>query len=70
MERYLSLVRLVSEPKKEKILSDLICYCFNYSAEDIEQDYLKNGHSSIMGKIQLEKKFGNCQCEEKNPKGR
>jgi hypothetical protein len=52
------------------MLSDLICYCFNYSAEDIEQDYLKNGHSSIMGKIQLEKKFGDCQCEEKNPKGR
>jgi hypothetical protein len=52
------------------MLSDLICYCFNYSAEDIEQDYLKNGNSSIIGKIQLEKKFGNCQCEKKNPKSR
>ncbi|PLX53337.1 MAG: BFD-like (2Fe-2S) protein [Desulfobacteraceae bacterium] len=43
----------------------LICYCFNYSAEDIKQDYLKNGHSTIMGKIQLEKKSGDCQCAKK-----
>ena len=52
------------------MLSGLICYCFNYSAEDIEQDYFRNGHSTIMEKIQLEKKFGNCQCAEKNPKGK
>lgn len=51
-------------------MSDLICYCFNYSAEDIEQDYLRNGHSTIMERIQSEKRFGNCQCTVKNPKGK
>jgi len=51
-------------------LGDLICFCFNYTRENIEQDYRKNGRSTIMEKIQSEKKFGNCQCAEKNPKGR
>jgi hypothetical protein len=32
---------------------------------DIKQDYFRNGHSTIIEKIQLEKKFGNCQCETK-----
>ena len=49
---------------------DFICYCFEYTAEDIRQDYLKKGHSTIMEKIQVEKKLGNCQCSAKNPKGR
>jgi hypothetical protein len=60
---------MISEVKEENNLRNLICYCFNYSAEDIKQDYFKNGHSTIMGKIQLEKKFGNCQCAKQNPKG-
>ncbi len=50
--------------------NDLICFCFNYTAEDIRQDYQKNGRSVILKKIQEEKKFGNCQCAVKNPKGR
>ena len=49
---------------------DFICYCFEYTEEDIKQDYLKNGCSTIMEKIQVEKKFGNCRCAVKNPKGR
>ena len=47
----------------------MICYCFEYTAEDIQQDYMKNSRSTIMEKIQAEKKFGNCQCTVKNPKG-
>ena len=50
-------------------MKDLICYCFEYSADDIEQDYLEHGKSTIMEKIQMEKKFGNCKCAAKNPKG-
>ena len=49
---------------------DFICYCFDYTAEDIKQDYLKNNRSTIMERIQAEKKLGNCQCAVKNPKGR
>jgi hypothetical protein len=56
--------------EKEYNLKNLICYCFNYSVEDIKQDHFKNGHSTIMEKIQREKKLGNCQCAEKNPKGK
>jgi hypothetical protein len=48
----------------------LICYCFNYTASDIEQDILANRKSTIMEKILSEKKAGRCQCATKNPKGR
>jgi hypothetical protein len=51
-------------------MKNLVCYCFKYSREDIRQDYLKNGRSIIMDNIRAEKKLGNCQCAEKNPKGR
>ena len=50
--------------------NELVCYCFNYSAEDIRQDYRQNGHSTIMARIAAEKKDGNCRCETTNPKGR
>ena len=52
------------------VVKGLICYCFEYTAADIKQDYLENGKSTIMEKIQMEKKFGNCQCAIKNPKGK
>jgi hypothetical protein len=51
-------------------VNDLICYCFGYSVDDIQKDYQDNGKSTIMEKIQTEKKFGNCQCGIKNPKGK
>ena len=51
-------------------MNNFICYCFEYSREDIEQDVVKNGRSLIMEKIQAEKKIGGCQCAVKNPKGR
>ena len=54
----------------EGIVKDLICYRFDYSVDDINLDYLENGKLTIMEKIQMEKKFGNCQCATKNPKGK
>jgi len=51
-------------------MTDFVCYCFEYSENDIRQDYLKNGKSMILEKIQTEKRFGNCQCATKNPKGK
>jgi hypothetical protein len=50
--------------------NDLVCYCFGYTREDIEVDFLKNSHSLILGKIAAEKKAGGCDCVNKNPKGR
>ena len=49
---------------------DLVCYCFKFTRNDIEQDYIKNGQSTIMAKIASEKKSGGCDCAIKNPKGR
>jgi copper chaperone CopZ len=51
-------------------IDDLICYCFGYTRDNIEQDYIKNGRSLIMEKIAAEKKTGGCDCAIKNPKGR
>jgi hypothetical protein len=52
------------------LMSDLICYCFGYSRQDIEDDFAKNGRSLIMEKIMAEKKAGACDCAKRNPKGR
>jgi len=61
-----------SEEKNETdhAMDDLICYCFEYTTGDIEQDYINNGRSLILEKIAAEKKTGGCDCAIKNPKGR
>jgi len=51
-------------------VSELVCYCFEYSEDDIKNDFRQHGKSTIMEKIQMEKKSGNCQCATKNPKGK
>ena len=51
-------------------MDDLVCYCFEYTKEDVKQDYNNNGRSLIMERIIAEKKFGNCKCPTKNPKGK
>lgn len=60
-------------PKKtEKIEfqdNELVCYCFEYTRNDIEQDFKRLGYSTILEKIKTEKKSNGCSCEVKNPKG-
>ena len=51
-------------------MKQLVCYCFDYSAEDIRQDVIANGRSLIMEEIRIAKQFGGCQCAVKNPSGR
>ena len=51
-------------------LDGLVCYCFGYTVNDIEQDFVKNERSLIIEKIAAEKKAGGCDCVNKNPKGR
>jgi hypothetical protein len=51
-------------------MSEIICYCFGYTAEDIKKDYTENGRSTILERIIEEKKKGNCRCEQTNPKKR
>ena len=46
-----------------------VCYCYNYSDDDIIRDVLFNkGRSTIEQKIGVEKAAGRCRCEIKNPK--
>ncbi len=49
---------------------ELICYCFNYTADDIKKDFNDKGQSTIMARLIDEKKAGKCRCESTNPKGR
>ena len=51
-------------------MENLICYCFDYTASDIERDIIENQKSTIMEKILAAKKEGGCDCAVKNPKGR
>ena len=57
-------------PKRNEFKdNDLVCYCFEYTKKDIEKDYLDNGRSTIFERIIFEKKAGQCDCTQKNPKG-
>lgn len=49
-------------------MDNLICYCFNYTVSDLEEDVIKHGKSTIKEKIAAEKKSGGCECKTKNPK--
>ena len=51
-------------------MSAKICYCFNYTDEDIARDVRAHGKSLIMERIAGEKRAGGCRCGEVNPKGR
>ncbi len=56
---------IAKPPQKD----DLVCYCFEYTRGDIEDDFLENGRSLILERIAAEKKRGACQCAARNPKG-
>lgn len=50
-------------------MNEFVCYCFEYTRQDIEDDVRQNGRSLILEKILEAKKLGACQCAVKNPKG-
>ncbi len=64
------MINSLDKKRKEFKDNDLVCYCFDFTKKQIEQDFFKNGYSTILEKIKLEKKGGSCDCAEKNPKGR
>jgi hypothetical protein len=57
---------------RRKVFKDdeLVCGCFKYTRRDIENDFLKNGQSTIFEKIRFEKKSGGCNCATQNPSGK
>jgi len=46
-----------------------LCYCFDYSREDIRRDIDATGQTSILEEIKAEVRGGFCGCEVKNPSG-
>ena len=48
-----------------------ICYCFDYSEDDIRRDLFEGkGTSSILERIVSEKKKGTCRCATLHPESR
>lgn len=50
-------------------MNEKICYCFNFTVSDIQDDFSKSGKSTILEKVLAAKKAGKCRCGELNPKG-
>ncbi len=52
-------------------MSQTICYCFEYTVEDIQHDVQKHqGRSTILERIIAAKKQSGCQCSSKHPESR
>lgn len=61
---------LVRVGLKEKVEPLLVCYCFQHTRSEIEQDFVKNNHSTIEDEIREKVRKDLCSCEILNPKGR
>ncbi len=46
-----------------------LCYCFDYTRRDIQQDMTTDGRTDIPARIKAEVQAGFCACEVKNPAG-
>ena len=52
-------------------MNDLVCYCFEYSVHDIQEDVkANNGRSTILEAITAAKKAGGCHCATTHPEAR
>ncbi len=46
-----------------------LCYCFDYSRENIRRDIESSGSTTVLEDIKAEVQGGFCACEVKNPSG-
>lgn len=46
-----------------------LCYCFDVTRADIQQEVTQTGHSNIQDRITKDTREGRCDCERKNPAG-
>ncbi len=63
-------VRVIPSFKGSPSPNDLVCYCFLYSRQDIEDELKASGDTTIFDRITAEVKAGNCACEVRNPSGK
>jgi hypothetical protein len=54
---------------KETTAPRPVCYCFNFGAEDIEQQVCETGGCAIPDEITQKVRAGLCFCERANPQG-
>jgi hypothetical protein len=47
-----------------------VCYCFGFTAEQLVQDVIAEGRSTIRAYIESQVRTGKCRCELTNPAGR
>ncbi len=47
-----------------------VCYCFQHTADNIIDDYIKNNISNIENDVRQKVKEKRCSCEVSNPKGK
>jgi len=62
-------LRVIPSFKGGPSQNDLVCYCFLYSRQEIEDELRASGDSTIFERISAEVKAGNCACEVRNPSG-
>jgi hypothetical protein len=55
---------------KEKQDPIPLCYCFDYTRDDVRGDFDRHGQTDIPAKIKAEINAGFCSCEVKNPSGK
>jgi hypothetical protein len=46
-----------------------VCYCFDYTVRDIEEEVQATGSTTIPDRIRVEVKAKTCHCEVENPQG-
>jgi hypothetical protein len=54
---------------KERSAPRPLCYCFNHSAESIQEEWTRTGKTTVVDTIKAELKAGGCRCEVTNPAG-
>lgn len=62
-------VRVIPSFKGSPSQNDLVCYCFLYRRQDIEDELKASGDTTIFDRITAEVKAENCACEVRNPSG-
>ena len=51
-------------------IKDMVCYCFQHTKQNIKDDYLTHGKSTIEMDVRQKVKEKLCTCEESNPTGK
>ena len=54
---------------KETAAPQMVCYCFEHTKDEIQEDFKAHGESRIEASIREKVTAGSCSCEVMNPKG-